>query len=71
MLAFSLKNSTLTVIETQHSANSTQKRFWYYNIETWQKNRNGKENETIDLDCDDGCIAWVKKHYFSKVGLTA
>jgi len=71
MLDFSLKDSILTVIETLHSANTTQKRYWYYNINTWQKNRNGKENEIIDLDCDKGCIEWVKKHYFSKVGLTA
>ena len=71
MLDFSLNGSILTVIETQHSANDSQKRFWYYNINTWQKNRNGRENEVIDLDCDDGCINWVKKHYFSKVGLTA
>ncbi len=71
MLDFSLTGSILTVIETVCSANHTQKRYWYYNIDTWKKNRNGKENEVIDLDCDDGCINWVKKHYFSKVGLTA
>jgi hypothetical protein len=71
MLSFSLKDSILTVIEHLHSANSTQTRYWYYNIDTWHKNRNGREGEPLDLECDDGCINWVKKHYFTKVGLTA
>jgi hypothetical protein len=71
MLSFSLKDSILTVIEHLHSANSTQTRYWYYNIDTWHKNRNGKENETIDYAMDEGSINWVKKYYFTKVGLTA
>lgn len=71
MLSYSLKDSILTVVETLHSANSTQTRYWYYDIVNWKKNRNGKENETIDFDCDNGCINYVKKYYYTKVGLTA
>ena len=70
MLDFSLKDSILTVVETLHSNKDTKKYYWYYDIDTWHKNRNGRVNETIDYAMDEGSINWVKKHYFSKVGLT-
>ena len=69
MLDLKLTGAILTIIESTHTFNKTDKRFWYYNIETWYKNRNGKEHEPIDLECDQNCINWVKKHYFPKVGL--
>lgn len=71
MLDFSLKDSILTVVETLHSNKDTKKSYWYYDIDTWHKNRNGRENETIDYAMDEGSINWVKKYYFTKVGLTA
>jgi hypothetical protein len=69
MLEFKLIGSDLTVIERLHSFTETRTSFWYYNIDTWCKNRNGKENEPIDLECDQRNIDWVKKHYFPRVGL--
>lgn len=69
MLEFSLNGSILCVVETSCSFNTTDKRYWYYDIVNWLKNRNGKENEVIDFTMDDNCINWVKKHYFNKVGL--
>ena len=50
MLDFSLNGSILRIVETSHSFNTTDKRYWYYDIVNWKKNRNGKENESIDLE---------------------
>lgn len=71
MLEFKLDGNILRVIESIHSFKDTKKRYWYYDILNWKKNRNGHENEVIDLECDSYTQYWVKKYYFSKVGLTA
>jgi hypothetical protein len=71
MLEFKLIGSVLTVIERLYSFTETRTSFWYYNIDTWCKNRNGKENEPMDFQCDQGTIDWVRKYYFPKVGLTS
>ena len=61
----------LCILEITGSIHNTQKKYWYYNIDKWLRNRNGYEAEPLDLECDINTQNWVKKYYFPKVGLSA
>jgi hypothetical protein len=38
---------------------------------SWRKSSTGKQGAKIDRDIEPWQIEWIKKHYYSKVGLTS
>jgi hypothetical protein len=70
MLTFKLNGNILEVIETTMTFNNTLKSYWYYDIINWRKSSTGRQGAKIDRDIEPRQIEWIKKHYYSKVGLT-
>jgi hypothetical protein len=71
MLTFKLNGNILEVIETTMTFHQDLKSYWYYDLVSWRKSSTGRQGAMIDRDIEPWQIEWIKKHYYSKVGLTS
>ena len=70
MLSYELNGDILHITETLHGFRDTWTNHWYYDIKNWKVSSHGRLGDRPDRDVDPAQIAWVKRHYLPKVGIT-
>lgn len=65
MVSFKLEGEILEVKEKVVGFTSTDIKYWYYNIRTWEKSSTGTKNSKPNRKMLEDDIEWIKKYYLS------